>query len=597
MVNMLDHPQEQGGRQRQYGVEPHIHYMFFEGETMDTQQSRIGLPANRFAWLENLQPIGKNNLFQVPGPGTAIATIPGGLTTKRQYYANFGGHDYAVHFMTDGSGWTVDLATGVFVNFALAGTFTNPDMAQWASDRIVIADPSAQYCQYDGTVFNRAGSVSPHIVITNGGSGYSLGTTATITGGSGSGTATLVTVVNGVVTSVQLTQPGVNYKAGDVLTVVFSGTGTNAAATAIVWPIFTITNLSTIAVFQGRVWMAGNRTFQWTGTNGFDDVSAANGAGSLILSDSDLPHQITALRALNNFLFIFGDGSVKQIGSISVSAGVTLFTILTLTSDQGTIFPQSIVAYDRLVMFANFFGVYAIFGATIEKISDPMDGLYNTVDFSLQPVSLVTNVNNINTLLVMVRINDPVYGLRTVFMSFFGKKWYLISQGVGSIVSSILSACDATIGGVSKIFVSSGTDVTQILSLTTLNILVRTALSEDRKPYMNKRGIRCSVAQSSPIAGTITLMNDTESTSITDQYSTAVSIVWLNASGGVVTWVNAASGLVTFIAAGFKYQPRQFAGTGIYLGLTLTGSFQKFILNSIIVEYEDGTVMRSINHQ
>ena len=597
---LIDAPQQQGGRQRQYGVEPRLHYLVYRDfKTMDTQQSRIGLPADHLSWLENLQPVGANNLVQVPGPAAPTASIPG-KTVFREYYATYGGVDYTIMFMSDGSAYQVNLAGGAQVNFAPPGTFANPDMCQYASDRILIVDSSAAYCEWDGSVFVKAGGVSPNIVITNGGSGYSSAPSVTIGGGSGSGaTATAVVNAAGAVVSVVLTAAGSGFKAGDTLTVTFGGPGTSAAATAIVWPIITIPNLTSIAVFQGRVWMAGNRTLLWTGTKGFDDVLAADASGSTILADSDLPHRITAVRALNNFLYLFGDGSVKQIGTIAVSSGVTLFTILTLTSDQGTLFLNSVVAYDRLVVFANYVGVYAIFGATVEKISDPMDGLYNTIDFTLQPQAVVTDVNHIKVFMLLVRIKDPVNGARSVFLSFFSKKWFLISQGIGTIVSNILTCCDATIGGISQVFTSQGPDVTQILANVAqpLQVLVRTALNDDRKPYMNKRGIRVGVAQSATATGTVFLSNDTENTSIGDQYPLALAVNWVNALNQVVTFTNASGGQVVFASAGFLFKPRQFAGTGIYMGITFSGVFQQFVLNGIVIEYEDSTAMRSINHR
>src|SRR5581483_7440040 len=142
----------------------------------------------------------------------------GEIVTKK-FYANYGGVDYVVEFCQSGAAYQVNLSNGAQVKFALAGTFTNPDMTQWQSSRILIADPTAGYSTWDGTVFVKPGGLSPNFTITAGGSGYSSGATVGFSGGSGSGAAGTVTVVGGVVTGIVLTNAGSGYHAGDTITV------------------------------------------------------------------------------------------------------------------------------------------------------------------------------------------------------------------------------------------------------------------------------------------------------------------------------------------------------------------------------------------
>jgi hypothetical protein len=564
--------------------------VFRDFETMDTQQARQALKPSRLAWLENCQPIGGNDLISVPGPSAALATLAG-ETVVKQFYANFGGIDYVVNFCASGAAYTVNVANGVQVKFANAGTFTDPDMTQWKSERILIADPTGGYATWDGIALVRPGGVSSNIIVTAGGTGYVTPPGVTITGGSGSGATASAAVSGGAVISITLTNAGTGYKAGDVLTVVIGGPGAGAAASAIVWPIFAV-QVKTVAVFQGRVWLAGDRNLIWTGTKGYDDVASANAAGSTVMTDSDLPHFISALRSLNNFLYIFGDGSLKQIGSISVVSSVTIFTILTLSSDQGTTFPLSIASYSRLVLFANQVGVFAIFGATVEKISDPMDGVFRFIDFS-QPLAACPNdLKNIRCYLLLAKINDPILGVRAVFLTFMNKKWFLISQG-----TNVRAACTVQVGGVLKTYTSSGSDVTQVLSDTNVAvaIIIRTALWDDGKPMLGKRGIRVGIAQSTTESGTMTITTDSENDQFTDQYTLANPVTWRNALNQIVTWTNAALQIVQFVSAGFFFQDKQFAGSGIYLGVSLTGSFKNFHLNSIVIEWTPATLMRSRN--
>lgn len=568
------------------------HFLLFEEwDTMDTQQARVALKSNRPAWLENLQPVGTNDLLTVPGPAPAIATLAG-ETIARQFYATYGGQDYIIAFCLSGSAYQINLSGGVVTKFANAGTFSGTsDATQWKSERILIADPSSGYCTWDGTAFVKQGGVSPNIVVTNGGSGYVVAPTVTISGGTGGGATAVATIVGGVVVSVQLTNAGAGYLASDTLTVTFSSGA--AAATAIVWPFLSFTPVS-LAVYQGRVWLVGARSLQWTGTKGYDDVSVAGAAGTQIFPDADLVHSFTAIRNLNNYLYLFGDFSVRQIGTITVSGTppVTTFTPTTLTSDQGTIFPQSIVSYNRLVLFANTVGVWAIYGASVEKISGPMDGVFRNIDFTQSLVCVTNDLQNQRTLLVLAKYNDPLLGVRAIFMAFVDRKWFIVAQG-----TSIRAAAQAPVGGVMQTYVSSGADITRILANpnTPVSWLLRTALSPDKRPFMGKRSIRIGVAHAAQTVTNVTLTSDSENQVLSQNYTIAFPIVWLNALGQIVTWLNALSQIVTFVGAGFLFKAVQANASGIYLGASISGNAANFHVHGLIIEYKDAAAMRSRN--
>jgi hypothetical protein len=572
--------------------------VFDQFETMDTQQVRVGLPPARLAWLENLMPIGPNYLFTVPAPLAPLTNIVGKSITE-SFYAFFANTDFQIAFTSDGAAYTINLATGAQMRFAPPATFTDPDVAQWKSERIVIADPTAGYCTYDGTAFVISGGVSPSITVTAGGSGYTSGATAAITGGSGSGATATVTVVAGVVTALVLTNAGTGYKSGDTLTVTITavGAGSGATATAKVWPQFSLTP-TTLAVYSGRVWLGGGRALQWTGTGGFDDAATANAAGTTILPDSDLVHQITALRALNNYLWIFGDNSIKQIGTVSVSGSTTVFSIVTLSSDTGTLFPQSILSYNRLVLFANKTGVYAVLGASVQKISNQMDGIFQNLNFNLPLQAALNDIGSagigggsIRCYMLLASYVDPIANTtRSIIMTFFSQKWFIINQG-----NNIQSMSTAVINGSLETFASSGSDVTQILQnpQAPVNFLLRTALANDGKPHMGKRALRAGVTQVSNVNGTVTMTIDSELGSQPANYTVGFPITWVNNQGQIIRWLNTLGQLITFVGKGILFQRVAAQNSGIYLGVTMSGSFSQYSVNNIIIEYQDSAVLVS----
>ena len=702
--------------------------VFEQFEKMNTQSIRQALSEKELAWLENLQPIAGNNLTTVPGPLPSLTSIAS--TILSQFFASLNGIDYIVSFGTDGSGWATDIATAVSTNFAPAGTFTNPDATVWLSSVLLINDIKSGYSAWNGTVFVRAGGVSPVISITNGGTGYTSVPTVTISGGSGSGAtavatigtpavvavnvaaggsqygpapgvvfaggggtgaaatanidprglttltlltqgsynaasivtisfsggggagaAAVVTSYNGglgsavigvasiaitnpgsnytsaptvifssggtittatasctvgngrilsiTVTSggggytsaptvsftgggsgsggaanaviggssvltITLTNPGAGYLASDVLTVAITGGGgSGATATARVWPF--ATTGTTLAIFQGRVWLGGGRLVQYTGTLGYDDFNVANAAGAFTISDTDLVHAVTALRNYNNYLFIMGDQSVKQIGNITVSGSTTLFQLLTLSSDQGTIYPRSCGSFNRLFLFCNTNGVYAVFGSSVQKVSDDMDGIFRLIDFSQSPVAALVDINNIHHIAWLVRYKDPLSTTRSILLTFTGKKWFVISQG-DSLVA--MATASTLASGKTFTFASSGQDITNICAnpLQPVTFKMQTALTHHGNAVQRKRTQRGGWAISGSAASTVNVsMDSDEGTQVAPQNIFAKFFAYL-----------------------FGNNPANVSGR--YLGMTITGTQAGLTVTNSTIEFQDSNV-------
>lgn len=551
---------------------------------MNTQSARQNLQEQEAGWIENLQPIAPNNLKVVPGAAPALTTISG-KTVSREFPANYGGTDYVIFFAIDGSATQVNALTGAQVTIAGPGTFsTVPDMTVYSSARLLIMDATSGYATWDGTLFVGSGGISPNIQVTAGGT-YAATPAVSFSGGAGSG-ATAHAVMGGAgasqfVAAVVLDTEGTGYKATDVITVNFT-LGGGATATARVWPQVTGT---TIAVFAGRVWWGNGRILNFTGTAGYDDVNPANAAGSTTITDNDLAHVITALRSLNNYLYIFGDQSVRQIGSVTVSSSITLFTPLTLASDIGTSFMMTIQSYNRLVLFANKNGVYGIFGASIQKISNDLDGIFQLTDFSLQPSAAINDLTNIHCYLLLLKYLDPVLGSRSIIVIFQQDKWFVVSQG------ALLAICSIPLGSTTQVetFGSSGADVTQLLQNTSaaVPITLKTALTSHGNLILAKQAIRAGVAATSTSAQSFQMLVETENSNQSYTLDAASVVNWVNNSGGIVQWQNNTPANVTFIGGGYRFPYSDVDGYGKVLGATITGTVMNFALNAIAIEYRE----------
>jgi hypothetical protein len=582
-------PQQQRQGSSQIGDSKFI--TFLEFEKMNTKVARQNLPEKQVAWMENLQPIAPNDLQTVPGPNTALSTVAG-KTVSREFQANIGGVDYLIFCATDGSMTAVNANSGAQTVIATAGTFSaTPDVTVFSSARILIMDTTGGYATWDGTLLVKSGGISPNIHITSGGSGYGAPPAITFTGGAGGnagGAAATAIMSGGSVVAINVTNAGTGNAAGAAIVVVFTGANTTpATATVVVWPQVTG---STIAIFGGRVWWASGRILNFTGTGAttgvtFDDINPADAAGSTTITDADLAHTITAIRALNNFLYIFGDQAIKQIGSLTVQSSVTLFTLLTLASDIGTSFMMSIASYNRLVLFANKNGVYGIFGATVQKVSDDLDGIFQLTDFTLQPSAALNDMNNIHCYLLLLKYNDPIQGARSIIVVYQSNKWFVVSQG------SLLAITSIPLGTTTQVetFGSSGSDVTQLLQNNGLSVavLLRTALTSHGNPVQAKQLVRSGICVTTQTAQTLAMTVDTENGSISYNFVAAGVITWINNSGGVVQFQNNSPANVNFISGGFRFPYTESQGYGKFIGNTVSGSVMNLSINAIVDEYND----------
>ena len=573
---------------------------------MNTQFAREDLPEKALAWIENLQPIAKNKLQGVPGPADKPLTTFVSKTIVRQFYFDLGASiDYIINFGNDGSCTAVQNPGGTNIQIAPAGTFssTGADAANWLGQRILFADSVAGYCTWDGNIFVQQGGMSPNIIVTAGGSGYS-NPVASSSGGSGTGDTYSVQQNGGVVTGVTLLTPGKNFKATDTITLTISdsggGIGSGATANAHVWP-FISPAPTTVAVAFGRVWLAQGKTLICGGTgsstfgDAYDDFTTADASVTLIISDSDLIHQITALRYLEGTLYIWGDNSVKFIASITVSSGVTNFTITPLTSDQGTTYPQSIVSFNRLVLFANSVGVFAIFGASVEKISDPMDGVFQKINFAAAPLSAgVIDLNNIHTFALLVQYQDPELGLRSLILCYANQKWNTANQGmtITSIVTAFINGQTYLFGA--ETVTATDNEVLEFFTSTDqpVDYKVSTSLTSHGNPVKNKRVQRAGVGQTVSAVSDLVLMVESEygetNAGLAEQFA---QMTIQNSLGQNLTITNSSGGVLQITGTGFvASRSGQLSQTGTWIGATATGSLNGIQIQAIFLEYTEGAL-------
>jgi hypothetical protein len=189
-----------------------------------------------------------------------------------------------------------------------------------------------------------------------------------------------------------------------------------------------------IETYQGRVWIINGADLTFSAP-GSVVLFASGGGGSVTSTDSFLRVHYTALIQTNGFLYLIGDSSVSYISGVQTSGSppVTIFTQLNADPEVGTAWPPTVTTFGRSIVFANAFGAHINYGAAVTKISDPLNGVYNTVPMfgGLIPSSAKSILFGIKVWMLLLPIIDPITAQQVnKLMIWDGKKWFASGQGI-----------------------------------------------------------------------------------------------------------------------------------------------------------------------
>jgi len=188
---------------------------------------------------------------------------------------------------------------------------------------------------------------------------------------------------------------------------------------------------TTIATFAGRVWISIRRITTFSAPNSTTNFDVADGGGSFVMTDASFIGDIKKLWSSLDVLWIFGEASINQLSNVNVGAGnITTFSNVNISSSLGTIFPRSVLTYNRQVLFAEKYGVYSQIGVTPKRLSSEIDGTIRQIDFNRAVISALGIHNSIIVYLLFCFYRDPrLCRTRPVMLTYFDEKWYVSSQG------------------------------------------------------------------------------------------------------------------------------------------------------------------------
>jgi len=278
--------------QESFGLPPTIKFGGpFPFAGMNAQASRLAIGDPEFYWLENLIKIGDGNVRAVPDLGPALYTTPAAdaRTIISFSWFNIGPTNYVAIFFDDGGalqigtdGSTLTMATaGSHVFYHAGGPY--PATVGWGGIYLLIANnnTSNDYWAWDGKVLYGAGTVSPQVDLTSGGSSYVTTPTVQVLGGSGSGVVLKPTIFNGSVVSVEVLAPGGGYTPGDVVQAIFSGGGADDGGYLVA--NLTPTSVNQVIILDGGHDYTSAPTVSFTSPSGSGATATATiNAGTIV---------------------------------------------------------------------------------------------------------------------------------------------------------------------------------------------------------------------------------------------------------------------------------------------------------------------------
>ena len=568
--------------------------IFEEFQGINTTTSRAGVDDKQAYWLDGFMPIGRRFLRAMYDVGDSIH-FDDDVTISFFGFGNIGATPYCIVIHADGSVHAVNTDTQAETEIAAAGTIQDPSIgatgiSQWGSQYIMIVSQQTNgYFLWDGTNLCKAGTLGPAITVTAGGSGYTSAPTIGFTGGSGTGATATATVSAGAVTAITLTNPGSGYVAGDTVTVTITGGGgSSATATAVIMP-FSIGGTA-LEIYSGRVWIINDAVVTYSAPGSFTDFSSGTGGGNFTSSDSFLRVRFTRLLQTNGFLYLIADSSVNYISGVSTSGSppVTTFTNQNADPEVGTPWPATVQVFGRNIVFANAFGAHISYGAAVTKISEVLDGVYNTVpDFGgFTPSSAKAIIFGKKVWMFLLPIIDPVTGQQVNQLFLWnGKIWWSSKQSV-----ELLYIQHQEIDSVITAYGTDGARIYPLFSSPSTSF-VKTAQSKlwTRPGYHLEKaatriwGLAEYYSLNSP---TLTVDIDNENSAVSSEFALLPpEMSWLTGAGDVMTWTTPPDAM-TWRAAGIAVtDPTAATQNGVMLGLTAFTSCDDMAIISLMIDH------------
>ena len=246
-------------------------------------------------------------------------------------------------------------------------------------------------------------------------------------------------------------------------------------------------------------------------------------------------------------------------------------------------------------MFANTFGIHALYGGAIQKVSNPLDGIYSSVPAvtgpagqgplvnGIQPSGAVAIVFGIHIYCLLMPVVDTYTG-KTVnkLLCWDGQRWFTyqpsvtLTQIASQEINSVLTAYGTDGKSIYPLFNTPSNAITKV---------VQSKLWDTPAYFMVKHAQRVlGLFQSNnAMLDNASISVDTENGSATVNTANLFAATWRTNNGTIATWLTNSNQVAVWDATGKTSFIAPIDNAGVLIGLTLTTTAEDYTLISLMV--------------
>lgn len=339
---------------------------------------------------------------------------------------------------------------------------------------------------------------------------------------------------------------------------------------------------SSVETFQGRVWVVNGATIYFSAPQDPGDYSTGDGGGAFTSFDSFLRVLYIRAKQSSGFLYLIADSSVNYISQITVAGAppTTSFSNQNADPEIGSPYPNTVEVWSRSILSANAFGVHQMSGGAMTKVSELIDGTYDSTGENFN-ANILSSCKAIiygrRVYMLLIPIVNPTNGqTQSKLACWDGKRWWFATQEValtlvGSLeINSIISAYGTTGSAIYPLFQTPSTGIQKVIQSK--------LFPGEGGPLLQKAATRLwgAVIYNNAASPLLQLTIDCETGGAQQDVNLSPNavtwinsvtldddIVWTNSDiPGAVVWNGSSVGIVVF-------PPYAIAQNGTMLGLTL----------------------------
>jgi hypothetical protein len=371
-----------------------------------------------------------------------------------------------------GSGTGVAFTATLFGGAIVGITVTNPGTGYQSTDNVILAftGGGSAGVTADLQPHVNAGGTITSVSIIHGGAAYQS-PVAVVLDSSGIGADLSLTASGGSITAVSIINGGNSYSSSAQILIEDPNSPVAVATVDLMPAGIQGTSAET---YTSRLFIGSSALMQISAPGSIVDFSAADGGDEFTSTDSFLRASFTALTQSNGFIYLIADSSVNYISSITTSGSppATTFTNQNADPQTGTPWSPTVSVFGESVIFANAFGIHLGYGGRFVKISEQLDGIYNTGDngTSFTPSAAIGTIFGIKVWMLLWNINVPFLAPNTnKLLMTDGKRWWTSSQGIpliyiaGQEINSELTVYGTDGGAIYPLFQNPSTNFSKTL--------------------------------------------------------------------------------------------------------------------------------------